>query len=97
MKKIEFEVTEGMREAGSLADISDSGAEQFIAMIAHPSFRKQLRAYVAGEVRRLVADQHHTLDDPTATEAAFAAGHNACVTTTLANIAAYEKDQEDGQ
>lgn len=94
-----FVPTPEMDAAGKKA-LSDNGVDNvedsdallcFHAMISHPSFQSQLRAYVAGEARRLVPDKRP--DGADLYKFATNEGHNACRATTLANIAAYEKGE----
>lgn len=65
------------------------------AAISHPSFRKQLRAYVAGEMRKVVSNEIGRAPDEDDYDTGYRLGHNEAIRTTLANIAAYEKEQED--
>lgn len=84
-------VTDGMLDAGypGLYADDDKLRGGFLAMTAHPDFQRQLRDYVAEQMRGLVAkktspDSYHS------NERARARVWNACRAETLANIAKWE-------
>lgn len=76
-------VTEGMRKATWHIAPEPTETQVFSAMTAHSDFQRQLRAYVAEQMRGLVPGRVECVSEDDA-------GYNTCRAETLANIEKWE-------